>query len=92
MLIPSTFDEYLYGLASWEVELFPELSMEVDCYKFISLINTQILHDREFHLITVSDGLDDSGSKTFGWVIALPNGRRLARCLGLAFGPFGSSS
>jgi hypothetical protein len=28
---------------------------------------------------------------TFGWVIALPNGRRLARCSGPAFGPFGSS-
>jgi hypothetical protein len=29
-LIPSTFDKYLSGLASWEVELFLELSMAVD--------------------------------------------------------------
>jgi hypothetical protein len=86
---PSIFDEYLSGLASWETELFPELHMEVDCYKFISLVNTQLLHDSKFQLITVSDGSDNSGSMTFGWVIALLGGRRLARCL--AFGPFGSS-
>jgi hypothetical protein len=43
------------------------------------------------HLLTISDGSDDSGSMTFGWIIALPRGRRLARCVGPAFGPSGSS-
>jgi hypothetical protein len=28
---------------------------------------------------------------SFGWIIALPSGRRLARCSGPAFGSYGSS-
>jgi hypothetical protein len=65
--------------------------MAVDCYEFLDLVNSQIVADNAIHLLTVSDGSDDAGSMTFGWVISLPNGRRLAHCAGPAYGPTGSS-
>jgi hypothetical protein len=71
--------------------LFLELEMHVGCYEFMTIVNSQDLAVNAFQLITVSDGSDDSGSMTFGWVIATPDGRRLARCSGPVFGPFGSS-
>jgi hypothetical protein len=40
---------------------------------------------------TPSDGSDDAGSMSFGWIISLPNGHRLAHCAGPSFGPYGSS-
>jgi hypothetical protein len=78
-------------LAPWEYHLLSELTMEVDCYDFVHLVNTQFETKDKVQLISVSDGSDDSGSMTFGWAIALPDGRRLARCSGPAFGPTGSS-
>jgi hypothetical protein len=65
--------------------------MEVDCYEFACLVDSQVLDESAIQLITVSDGSDDEGSMSFGWIIALPNGRRLARCAGPAYGPTGSS-
>jgi hypothetical protein len=91
VFIPETFPEYLGTLDLWERELFPALSMEVEPFEFIDLVTSQDLAEDDIHLLTVSDGSDDSGSMTFGWVIALPSGRRLARCSGPAFGPTGSS-
>jgi hypothetical protein len=75
---PGTFSEYLSHLDSWEKELFEDLIMEVDCYEFLDLVDSQLILDDVIRLITVSDGSDASGSMSFGWVIALPNGRRLA--------------
>jgi hypothetical protein len=72
---PTIFQEFLEQLAPWESQLFPTLHMEVDCYEFLDLVNSQIIGDTALHLITVSDGSKDSGSMTFGWVIAL-----LVRC------------
>jgi hypothetical protein len=65
--------------------------MEVDCFDFLDLVNTQSSHENAIQLLTMSDGSDDSGAMTFGWVIALPTGRCLAHCAGPAFGPYGSS-
>jgi hypothetical protein len=59
--------------------------------KFTAVVDAQILDESEVQLLTVSDGLDDLGAMTFGWIIALPCGRRLARCGGPAYGPYGSS-
>jgi hypothetical protein len=80
----------------WESNLFPKLTMDVKCYKFLELINAQNL-DETFELInaqnldetavqliTVSVGSDDSGSMTFGCAIALPSSFRLAHCSGPA--------
>jgi hypothetical protein len=72
--IHGTFSDYLSHLEPWELELFVDLSMEVDCYNFIDLVNSQILADNAIQLLTLSNGSDDSGSMTFGWVISLPNG------------------
>jgi hypothetical protein len=91
---PATFHQFLAQFEPWETQLFPELHMAVDCYKFLDLVNSQQIDDTDntaMHLITVSKGSNDSGSMTFGWVIALPEGRCLARCSGPAFGPSGSS-
>jgi hypothetical protein len=65
--------------------------MHVDCYELIQQVETQPLRNTGIQLITVSDGSDASGAMTFGWIIALPNGNRLARCSGPAYGPFGTS-
>jgi hypothetical protein len=88
---PSTFVEFLTTLDGWEAQLFSQLTMDVDCYAFLNLVNTQPLDETEVHLLTMSDGSDDDGAMTFGWIISLPNGNRLARCAGPAFGPYGSS-
>jgi len=65
--------------------------MLVDAYEFLALVNSQDSTEDAVQLLTVSNGSDDAGSMTFGWVIALPGGRRLFRCSGPAFGPTGSS-
>jgi hypothetical protein len=87
----ATFSNVLTTLNTWEQSLFSSLSMHMDCYAFIALVNAQPLDEAATHLLTVSDGSDDSGSMTFGWIVALPNGRRLAQCAGPAFGPSGSN-
>jgi hypothetical protein len=89
--ISATFLVFLSSLEPWERELFPELSMEVDCYKFLELVDAQALDAADTRLPTVSDGSDDSDSMSFGWVIALLNGTRLARYSGPAYGLLGSS-
>jgi hypothetical protein len=88
---PLTFQSFLTTLDKWEQELFVDLTMEVDCYQLIQIVNAQPLNDTDNQLITASDGSDDSGLMTFGWVIALPSGRQLASCAGPAYGPSGSS-
>jgi hypothetical protein len=65
--------------------------MDADCYKFLHLVSSQSLAATDICLITVSNGSDDSGSMSFGWIIVLPCGRRLVRCAGPAYGPTGSS-
>jgi hypothetical protein len=87
--IPATFKNFIDTLDFWETELFLQLTMEVDCYTFLELVNEQPAAD--IQLLTMSDGSDDAGAMTFGWILSLPNGRRLARCSGLAYGPYGSS-
>jgi hypothetical protein len=89
--IPETFHEYLATLDLWECKLFAVLTMDVGCFQFLELVTEQDSTDDATQLLTVSDGSDDSGSISFGWVIALPTVRRLARCSGPAFAPLGSS-
>jgi hypothetical protein len=93
--LPATSQQFLAQLDPWETQLFPELHMTVDCYEFLDLVNSQQKDDTDntiMHLpTTVSNGSNDSGSMTFGWILALPDGCRLARCSRPAFGPFGSS-
>jgi hypothetical protein len=89
--ISETFPEFIATLEPWERDLFSFLHMEVGCFEFIDLITSQDIAADTTQLLTVSDGSDDSGSMSFGWVIALPSGRRLARCSGPALGPRGSS-
>jgi hypothetical protein len=91
MTPPETFQEFIDTLDLWEQELFPELSMTVDCYEFLQIVNEQELDKTATCLITVSDGSDNDGSMSFHWIIALPSGCCLAHCSGPAFGPSGSS-
>jgi hypothetical protein len=65
--------------------------MDVDCYAFVAMVNDQTVEGDAIQLLTMSDGSDDAGSMSFGWIISLPNGHRLARCAGPSFGPYGSS-
>lgn len=65
--------------------------MEVDCYTSLSLVDVQETEGEVAQLLTMSDGSDDSGAMTFGWVMALPTGKRLVRCAGPTFGLYGSS-
>jgi hypothetical protein len=65
--------------------------MLVDCYELIRLVENQHLRNTEIQLLTMSDGSDESGAMMFGWIILLPDGHRLARCSGPAYGPFGKS-
>jgi hypothetical protein len=67
------FREFLVMLKTWEQELFPKLSMEVDCYKFLNLVTSQELKLKATQLLTISDSSDNSGSMTFGWIISLPS-------------------
>jgi hypothetical protein len=80
--IASTFSEFLQSLEQWEKELFADLTMHADCYELISLVEAQQTRTTQVQLITVSDGSDDTGAMTFGWIISLPDGTRLARCSG----------
>jgi hypothetical protein len=88
---PATFQDYLLTLAEWETELFSELTMLVDCYEVIWLVKTTPLCNTAIHLLMTSDGSDNAGAMTFGWILSLSNGQRLARCSGPAYGPFGSA-
>jgi hypothetical protein len=88
---PATFSDFLSSLAEWETELFSDLIMHEDCYEIVRLVETQRTRTTQVQLLTVSDGSDDAGAMTFGWIISLPDGTRLARCSGPAFGPYGSS-
>jgi hypothetical protein len=87
--ITATLTEFLDTLAFWETELILMLTMEVDCYTFMDLVNAQ--PDAALQLLTMSDGSDNAGAMTFGWIISLPNGQRLARSAGPAYRPSGSS-
>jgi hypothetical protein len=87
--IPATFIKFLDTLEFWETELFSKLTMDVDCYTFMALVNAQ--PETSIQLLTMSDGSDDAGAMTFGWIVSLPTGQRLARCAGPAYGPYGSS-
>jgi hypothetical protein len=69
--------------------MFSQLTMEVDCYTFLERVNSQ--PEAAIQLLTMSDGSDDDGAMTFGWIISLINGQRLARCAGPVYGPYGSS-
>jgi hypothetical protein len=60
--------------------------MDVDCYAFVASVNAQQADTDAIHLLTMSDRSDDDGAMSFGWVIALPNGTRLARCAGPTLG------
>jgi hypothetical protein len=86
-----TCSEYLKTLDHWELHLFANLEMLVDCYKFIQIVDSQLLAASNTHLLMMSDGLDLDGSMSFSLIIALPWGRQLAQCAGPAFGPYGSS-
>jgi hypothetical protein len=87
----ATFLQYLSRLDNWERSLFEELTMEVDCYSFLDLVDAQTTDGDSAQLLTMSDGSDSAGAMTFGWVLALPTGQRLARCAGPTFGSYGSS-
>jgi hypothetical protein len=88
---PVTIPVNLQSLDPWESQLFLELLMEVDCYEFIQMVNTQSISEAAIQLIMVSKGSDDSGSMRLCWIISLLNGRHLAQCSGPAFGPYTSS-
>jgi hypothetical protein len=89
---PKNCHQFLVTLDHWDQELFPELIMNVKCYRFVHLVNSQVLlSDTTIQLITVSDSSDNSSSMTFGWVIALWNGHQLAQCASPVYGPCGSS-
>jgi hypothetical protein len=75
---PETFIQFIQTLDVWERELFSGLSMDLDCFEFLNIVNSQDIRNDATQLITVSDGSDDSGSMSFSWIIALPTGRCLA--------------
>jgi hypothetical protein len=87
----ATFSQFLDGLDHWERSLFADLTMEVDCYTFLDLVDSQVTDGDIAQLLTMSNGSDDSGAMTFGWIMALPTGKRLVRCAGPTFGSYGSS-
>jgi hypothetical protein len=89
--IATSFSDFISFLDEWETELFADLTMNVDCYEFIRLVETQKVRNTHGQLITVSDGSDNAGAMTFGWTISLPDGTCLAQCAGPAYGPFGTS-
>ncbi len=89
--VQATFAEFLAALEFWETELFSDLTMMVDCYEFIRMVETQRHRNTDIKLLTMSDGSDDAGAMTFGWIISLPDGTRLAKCSGPVYGPFGTS-
>jgi hypothetical protein len=91
LLIAATFSEFLSSLDKWETELFAKLTMHVDCYQFIPLVETQQTQTTQFQHITVSNSSDNSGKMTFGCIISLPDGTCLAQCSGGPYGPFGTT-
>jgi hypothetical protein len=40
--------------------------MDVDCFEFLNLVNSQDLANMATHLITINDGSDAAGSMSFG--------------------------
>jgi hypothetical protein len=58
-IIPATFTEFLSTLDRWETELFSDLTMDVDCYKLLDLVNNQTTNsEAPIQLLTMSDGSD----------------------------------
>jgi hypothetical protein len=72
--VPATFTEFLATLEFWEAELFSDLTMMVDCYKFIRMVDTQRQRNTNINLLTMSGGSDESGAMRFGWIMSLPDG------------------
>jgi hypothetical protein len=89
--VQATFTEFLATLVFWETELISNLTMLVDCYKFVQMVETQRHRNTDIKFLTMSDGSNESGAMAFGWIISLPDGTCLTKCSGPVYGPFGTS-
>jgi hypothetical protein len=77
---PGAFADYLETLAPWESTLFHSLDMHVYPTEMVSLLTSN-------SFLSASDGsVKFSTHASFGWILSLPNGLRLATCSGPAYG------
>jgi hypothetical protein len=60
-LKPATFTDFLDTLDPWETQLFATLTMDVDCYAFVAMVNDQTVEGNSIQLLTMRDGSDDTG-------------------------------
>ena len=75
----SSIHEVIETLDKWEKDLLQDLEFLVP--------ETDVWEAMEAeHCIFVSDGSAPAPKGSFGWVLSTPNGRRLARCSGPAYG------
>jgi hypothetical protein len=77
---PGAFQDYLEALQPWESSLFQCLEMTVYPTELVTLLISD-------SFLSASDGsIKFSNHASFGWALSLPNGRRLAKCSGPAYG------
>jgi hypothetical protein len=82
---PGAFDDYLAALQPWESSLFQCLEMKAYPTEVASLLTSN-------PFVSASDGsVKFATHGSFGWIISLPNGRRLATCSGPVYGAKPSS-
>eukprot|EP00980_Cylindrotheca_fusiformis_P027571 scaffold21320_cov78-Cylindrotheca_fusiformis.AAC.1 len=88
----STFQSYLKSLPFAIQQLLQDLDIRIPVPELIQLLNsTHPQLSAPLQCIGVSDGSENQGSMTFGWLIADPEGFRVAACAGPAFGSQASS-
>ena len=81
---PRSIHDIIDSADTWEVHLLEHLELLVPDDHLMDCLSTQTC-------ILVSDGSAPSPKASFAWILASPDGRRLARCSGPAFGYKASS-
>jgi hypothetical protein len=91
--IPASFPDYLHELPlAGDRLLFESLELRVPLDELIATLDaTATSRNPSTRCHGVSDGTEDNSCMSFAWVLAGPDGRRLAQCASPAFGSQASS-
>jgi hypothetical protein len=76
---PALLTAYIASLATWERDLLQELELHIPQDALFAALQQQ-------NMLLASDGSQQSNMASFGWILGLHDGTRLATCSGPAYG------
>jgi hypothetical protein len=87
--VPESFDQYVMTLPKWEQSLFTSLEFLVPPFHLAATLSNlpRGADTPALQIHFVSDGSQIDETTTFGWVLSLSDGTRLAQCAGPGCGP-----